>query len=151
MKDELKRILNLVRKTGDTMIVTDADGQNAYVVMDLDQYEGLLNQSPKMVSTEQKNEMLSEEPDEFPWPQPTPNIWTTMKPAGDESETWDVSKMSQDEVVDLEKQYQKYAQESTVPESEQIEVKSENTEILPKLAENEEDFGEEQFYLEPIE
>ena len=43
MKDQLKRILNLVRKTGDTMIVTDPNGDDVYVVMGLDQYENILN------------------------------------------------------------------------------------------------------------
>ena len=83
--------------------------------------------------------------------EPSLDIWNTMKPAGESGETWDLSKMSEDEVVDLEKQYKKYAQETAgVPETISVpEIKiKENT---PKLAEKEEDFGEEQFYLEPIE
>ncbi len=42
MNGQFKRILDLVRRTGDRMIVTDADGESAYVVMGLDQYEDLI-------------------------------------------------------------------------------------------------------------
>ncbi len=42
MNRQFKRILSLVKKTGDRLIVTDPDGNESYVVMDLDQYEGLL-------------------------------------------------------------------------------------------------------------
>ena len=81
----------------------------------------------------------------------TPDIWNTMKPAGEVGETWDLAQLSEEEAVNLEEQYKKYTQEfvmGSVPESI-LETKIE--EIPPKLAENEEDFGEEQFYLEPIE
>lgn len=43
MKDQFKRILELVRKTGDTMVVTDTNGKDVYVVMDLDHYESMVD------------------------------------------------------------------------------------------------------------
>lgn len=42
MQDQFKRILDLVRKTGDTMVVTDPNGKDVYVVMDLEHYESMV-------------------------------------------------------------------------------------------------------------
>jgi len=42
MQDQFKRILELVRKTGDTMVVTDPNGKDVYVVMDLEHYESMV-------------------------------------------------------------------------------------------------------------
>lgn len=170
MKDQLKRILNLVRKTGDTMIVTDPNGDDVYVVMGLDRYENIVNIS----DFDHQEEILDEPegyrhniPQENGWvwggetidesleeeesPEKKPDIWSTMKPAGEEGETWDLAQMSEDEVVDLEEQYKKYAQEPELPKTQEVNLEAENKETSPKLAENEDEFGEEQFYLEPIE
>ncbi|EKD47879.1 MAG: hypothetical protein ACD_65C00234G0001 [uncultured bacterium] len=170
MKDQLKRILNLVRKTGDTMIVTDPNGDDVYVVMGLDQYENILNDT-----NFDRSEDVLDEPEGYRHNIPQENgwvwggetidevseneeliekkadIWSTMKPAGDESETWDLAHLSEDEVVDLEEQYKKYTQEPELPHVPEANLEAENKEISPKLEENEDEFGEEQFYLEPIE
>ncbi len=37
----MRRILNLVEKTGDKVVVTDPAGEHPYVLMNLEQYEGL--------------------------------------------------------------------------------------------------------------
>ncbi|MEK7665951.1 MAG: hypothetical protein AAB337_03705 [Patescibacteria group bacterium] len=50
MKPQFQRILDLVKRTGDRMIVTDADGSSAYVIMGLDQYEYLLDHSEARLS-----------------------------------------------------------------------------------------------------
>lgn len=42
MNRQFKRILDLVRRTGDRIVVTDPDGEESYVVMGLDQYEALI-------------------------------------------------------------------------------------------------------------
>ncbi len=42
MDNQFKRILDLVRRTGDRMVVTDPEGQDPVVVMDLDEYEAML-------------------------------------------------------------------------------------------------------------
>jgi hypothetical protein len=162
MKDQLKRILNLARKTGNTMIVTDPDGVDAYVVMDLDQYESLLEPKGEKPSETEGFDISDEEIDDFPWvsekqplfpepKSPKPDIWNSMQPAGEQGETWDLSKMSDDEVVDLEKQYQKYAQEAFAAQESASKPEDEKKENPLNLEEKEEDFGEEQFYLEPIE
>lgn len=162
MKDQLKRILKLVRKTGDTMIVTDSDGENAYVVMNLDQYENLLDAQDDFSSEIEDFDDIMGEPVDPVWTnagpskiteiiEPTLDIWNTMKPAGELGETWDLSKMSEDEVVDLEKQYEKYAQEALVTQESLLVPEKKAEENSPKLAEKDDDFGEEQFYLEPIE
>ena len=162
MKDQLKRILNLVRRTGDTMIVTDPDGENVFVVMDLDQYESLLD----VASNDDIDDLaddLEPQDENFSWIEPTdsidlsalaknsPDIWETMKPAGDPGETWDMTNMSESELKNLEDQYKAFAAQSVAeaiaetakPEAEKMEI--------PKKDEKEEEFGEEQFYLEPIE
>ena len=66
MKDQLKRILGLVRRTGDTMIVTDPNGEDVFVVMDLDQYEMLLD----AVQCEDPLEVSEDELEDFPWEEP---------------------------------------------------------------------------------
>ena len=129
MNDKFRRILDLVRRTGDTMVVTDPNGDDVFVVMDIDQYEMLLDvgfkdEEPKETTEEQKD------------------IWGAMKPAGEDGETWDLSQMDEGELKNLEEQYRQFASKKV---SEAIEEKQEE-----KQQENEDD-GEEQFYLEPIE
>ncbi|MBI5369603.1 hypothetical protein HZA85_00195 [Candidatus Uhrbacteria bacterium] len=132
MKDQFHRILELVRRTGDTLIVTDPDGEKVFVVMDLDQYEALLDLSA-VYEEDQAEESQ-------------PDVWHTMKPAGVEGETWDMDQMDAGELADLEDQYRQFVEKKT-PETIQDEKE-------PKKEENKPDsdqFGEEQFYLEPIE
>ena len=43
--NNFQRILDLVRRTGDKMVVTDPNGDDAYVIMDLDEYELMLAES----------------------------------------------------------------------------------------------------------
>lgn len=47
MNDSFKRILALARRTGDRLIVTDPEGQEAFVLLGLDQYEALLGGSTR--------------------------------------------------------------------------------------------------------
>lgn len=42
MESGLKRILNLIAKTGDRLIISDADFVNPYVIMPLEDYENLV-------------------------------------------------------------------------------------------------------------
>lgn len=131
MTDSFRRILDLVRKTGDTMVVTDPNGEDVFVVMDLNQYEMLL-----------KSDFVPEEEED------EKDIWETMKPADKEGETWDLSKMDEGELADLEEQYRQFAHsrvQEAVAQSAQNEPK-----IEEKRAEDDE-MGEEQFYLEPVE
>jgi len=45
--DLLKRVLEIVKKTGDKFVIADEAGGGAYVVMELADYEKLLAGSPK--------------------------------------------------------------------------------------------------------
>ncbi len=192
MKDQLKRILSLVRKTGDTMIVTDPEGKDAYAVMDLDQYELFLGFSgdeeefedgPLGMETDDLGEYQPIEdqlsPVEEPvdqMPEELPDVWGMMPPAGEEAQTWDLNQLSDQERAELEEQYQAFvaknvseAVEESAPEPEptpepepepqpvpELDLPEPEPEPAPEPPKDElpgpdEDFGEEQFYLEPIE
>lgn len=146
MENHLKRVLSLVRKTGDTMIVVDKDGQESFVVMDLDQYEMLLD--AQFVGEDWDDGMAEEEVEEEeaqlkPKSANGPDIWDVMPAAGEEGETWDVDQLNQEEFADLEKQYEAFA-------SRHVKEAIEETKTAPKKKEDDE-YGEEQFYLEPVE
>ncbi len=141
MENHLKRVLNLVRKTGDTMVVVDREGDDSFVVMDLDRYEALLD---SQADFEGEPEHLQ-----------TPNIWDVMQEAGSETETWDIDQLSDDEFADLEKQYKDFASRQ-VQEAVQDERSKPQKQEAPKeekMQKNSDDdeYGEEQFYLEPVE
>ncbi len=156
MKDQFKRILNLVRKTGDTLIVTDPNGENSYVVMDLNQYERLLD---KRFESDELDESDDEDPlGEWTRNRPSPvdttelpNLWDVMQPAGETGGTWNVSEMSENELKNLEEQYQAYAAQSVAEAIEEVAAIPHKEDDVAKIPQKEEDFGEEQFYLEPIE
>jgi hypothetical protein len=130
MENHLKRVLALVRKTGNTMIVVDKEGQESFAVMDLNQYERLLG-SPVTPTQSQ------------PTATKVPDIWDVMQEAGEEGKTWDVDQLNEQELADLEKQYHEFASKSVkeaIVESKSVEQKKPDDE-----------YGEEQFYLEPVE
>lgn len=156
MKDQLKRILKLIQKTGDTMIVTDPNGEDVYVVMGLDAYEDLRESTD--FKDENKEDWNSFEDDDQIFEdeseseiQKQPDIWHTMQSAKDEGETWNLADLSDEESEDLKKQYEKYAQEESEPDVSVAQTEGVSSVFPPKLDENSDEFGEEQFYLEPIE
>lgn len=60
------KFLNLVKKTGDRLIVTDKDEGEAYIIMSLGEYEDMINKigSPNvepMVAAQPSDEAFSEE------------------------------------------------------------------------------------------
>lgn len=156
MENHLKRVLSLVRKTGDTMIVVDKDGQESFVVMDLDQYEMLLD---AQFAGEDWDDGVGEEKAEEeevklqPKRSSGPDIWDVMPAAGEEEETWDVDKLSQEELTDLEQQYNALASRHPKDAIDETQAKEESTEEFQnrKKEQNDDDYGEEQFYLEPVE
>lgn len=189
MKDQFKRILELVRKTGNTMIVTDTDGSNAYVVMDIDQYEMMLDDTSVFDELDEENfEQDDSEfdiqkssyrdgdnvddwqiPEEFVIDDPeggltdepdvllsdksiTQNtqdvdIWSTMQPANETGSTWDISQMNASEIDELEKQYKMFAENNVQQGLPKNNISKKNSEQIG----SEDNFSEEQFYLEPIE
>lgn len=150
MKDQFRRILNLVRHTGDTMVVTDTNGEDVYVIMDIDQYELLLNMEENGLDADLNDECLEEdESDEFIPQEPDvhapTDIWEAMKPAGEEGDTWDPSAMNEAELADLEKQYHAFTQKNVQTAIQETEK------TVEKIPEKPDEFGEESFYLEPVE
>ena len=148
MENYLKRVFNLVRKTGDTMIVVDKEGNDSFVVMDLDQYEMLLGSQLGYEDDDSQDfEGTQEEK-----PEVGAKIWDVMQGAGEEGDTWDIDQLSQEEYTDLEKQYQTFASRQVQETVEEV-PKTNEQEKAPKVQERKQDdeYGEEQFYLEPVE
>ena len=157
MKDQFRRILDLVRRTGDTMIVTDPDAEDVYVVMDIEQYEMLLDVTGEMEFEENEPDFQNEQHPSasFEEADPAPeNIWEAMKPANEEGETWDPGQMNEEELADLERQYQVFAQRNVKAVLEETQKPQEIISNPQKIAEKQaqdDELGEEQFYLEPVE
>ncbi len=56
MSKQLKQVINLSKKTGDRIIVFDnSEPEDSFVLMSLDQYEGLISNDKKKDLTEKKN------------------------------------------------------------------------------------------------
>lgn len=151
MDSQLQRILDLVRRTGDRMVVTDPNGEDAYVVMDLDSYEDMVDFHEAFLGDSEEevpidHEMLDIEASD----EEVPDIWDVMQPASEESgETWNYEAMGEQEQKDLEQQFAEYQANKTVKPQNFAEVSGNRDSETP--VEDDDDFGEEQFYLEPIE
>jgi len=210
MDHQFKRLLNLVRRTGDRLVVTDPNGEDTYVLMGLEAYESLADRLPSIESESWDKPCCSEDnflddyfdedsdseefsvddnwevPDEFlteeararknksfehpitdlkqktstqnfvpsesnlstpssPMssealvkedsvpPTPEKTIWDTMPAAGEVVETWNPEKFTEEDKKVVEDKF-----ENPVFSSQQSKK-------------NDEDPGEEQFYLEPVE
>ncbi len=133
----LKRLMNLARKTGDVLIVTDPDGQEPIVLMNIDRYETLREDEIGRVDEED---------------------WSPAEPMMDWDRTGEANLASVADVSesDLEEEFEERigptATEPVITPIEPVEevvvknVESE-AEKPQKLAEN----GEEKFYLESID
>lgn len=159
----LKRLMDLAKRTGDRLIVTDPEGQEPFVLMDLTAYEVLLDLQTLQAHEHADEEDLEDEdddwftgfdPDEPPIP-PAPqeasdapaatpasastpeSIWDAMKAADEPGETYEnpaqASRTEQEQMRDL---YEKTVQPEPVQTPEAPAPQSP---------------GDEQFYLEPIE
>jgi len=155
MDQHFKRILNLVRRTGDRMVVTDQNGDDAYVVMGLDAYEALIEaqEFSADLAVEQEEERAATpdtppplEEDDVPLETTLQEqaerdlrVWEAMRPAGTEGETWDMAKLSEVEKREVEQAYR------------DLKARREKSVAVPPVSTNEDEPGEEQFYLEPVE
>jgi PHD/YefM family antitoxin component YafN of YafNO toxin-antitoxin module len=186
MNDPFKRILNLVRKTGDTVVVTDSNGKDSYVVMDFDLYESMMDgmmDEPDIYESgiedldglEMKKEEEWQIPKDFVIDDPeggladdpvvehsitslpqdsTQNdidIWNTMQKAGDIGETWDISKMNDEQKNELGRQYEAFAAKNVAEAIKEVDGKPFLGNKIQEEKPSEDDFSEEQFYLEPVE
>lgn len=133
MKPQFQRILDLVKRTGDRMVVTDRDGDNAYVVMGIDQYEDLLDHSEAT---------LSNFPDDFDHADL------------DEESVPDLNAMTEDEgrsaAGDIPEDLQK-AVEHDLAIIESWEKARAQEEVQKSSKKPDSEPNEEQFYLEPVE
>ena len=176
MNSQFRRILELVRRTGDRVVVTDPNGQDAYVVMGLDQYEGLIDSIDYFSESEEywADENIDEYSDSSNvsvadyGASDSAGIWDTMKSAGDTGETWDIEKMTEDEQGEVKEVFEQAKEiKKSVSEVENPADQQKNAETSEKLEEasgqakdvsGSEEEGipsdqsdEEQFYLEPVE
>lgn len=160
MENHLNRVLKLVRKTGDTMVVVDKDGDDAFVVMDLDQYEMMLDAQMSYEDDwqdEDFEEPVEIEPEQASQSAQGPDIWNVMQKAEDKGETWDIDQLSEGEFAELEKQYQAFANRHVEEAIEEVQTELPVEKVVEqKNPENEknqidDEYGEEQFYLEPVE
>ena len=138
MNDQFQRILNLVRHRSNGCYRSRP--WHVYVVMDIDQYQALVDfeyKRPQSWATDQSQSNKSQ-----------PRIWDTMKPSGEPGQTWNLSQLNPDQLQELERQFSA-SQTDVVASSVPPEVQTEVPKPIPSPVDD--GFGEEQFYLEPIE
>ena len=125
MKSGLKRILNLIAKTGDRLIVSEADFANPYVVMSLEDYEYLVS----LEFSEEENFSLGEMSESDLLEKIVPNIA---------------------EEVNLENEPIEAAEEDLFLDES---MKEDGKDSLEKseTAAKEENKPEDQYYFEPLE
>ena len=128
MKHPFQRLLNLVRKTGNHVVISDFEGEEMYVILPFAQYENLLNGEddvePPNVDDLQKNVQS------MATPPPVRTIWEAMPDAKNPTkETWQPNPASVEEQEEIKKQYEQFKKQQRL----------------------ESEAGEEQFYLEPVE
>jgi hypothetical protein len=152
MKEEtFKRLLSLIEKTGDRLVITDPAGESPYVLMGLDHYE-------KLVVGEWKPEVMKREP---PPPQTLP-LSTTFpdnKPPKREIPLWKLSPTTSPGAPSTPPPGPRLAQdrprieEKPAPAPARPPEPPKTPPPTPKTVENavQEPEGEEQFYLEPLE
>lgn len=152
------------------MVVTDVNGEDVYVVMGLEQYESLVDVSlpddegdwgegwwdDHTGLDKPSGDGTSAVPpaSSVPEVQTTPSdIWEAMQPAGEPGDTWDLSKMSEVEKSDLERQFQEYQRQKDQESATKPQKTVDSVPVVAEAADDkkDEDFGEEQFYLEPVE
>jgi len=143
MNSYMKKIFEMIRKTGVRVILVDFNSEEAFVLMPFADYEGLLQDLKIPKQSLISKQVFEPRQDE----KGRNDIWESMREAGSSSETWDLSQMSPAELEELERQYQMFSQAKSKDEEDTKKTKE------PSIS-NEKDVGdggEEQFYLEPIE
>jgi hypothetical protein len=182
MQGKWERLIRLVRETGDRLVVTDSESEDVFVLMSIGQYEELLGgqdtsrhdddhaarpEQPAVnqpvvreIAGEQYEEVVSVSQDE----DPPEEIWDVLQSGGGEeadesaSESWDVSRLNDEEKAFLKRQYEKFKQgdsgaqapvEESSPTTPQAQSEPEPRVVVED--DKDDDFTEEQFYLEPIE
>lgn len=177
---QLDRIIRLVKRTGDRFVILDRDTDEAMVVMNLDEYEDLLNTTTE-VSDLAEEEMLSrlnhdinrwQEQNEKKTHLPQIQYDQEVEPEEDEKEEFqekaeemedlpEVSQEIEDSELEDEIQFSPMADPLPEPTPEPVKYVAPIPELPAEVASNanfaEEDLSdlpegeEEKFYLEPVE
>lgn len=150
---QLDRIIRLVKRTGDRFVILDRDTDEAMVVMNLDEYEDLLNTTTEVENLAEE-EMLSRlNSDINRWQEQNEKRATLPQIQYDEPEEIDEV---EEEEQENEPEFEKLPEIKDLAEVSQ-EIEIETSEVAPNANFAEEDLSdlpegeEEKFYLEPIE
>lgn len=154
---QLERMLRLANKTGGKLIITDSAGNKPVVILGLDEYEALLEGAP---STDVGRSTKSERVGSIPAPRARQEV-AAVAPAPvrqpiDEDEA-DVTAM-EEALLAVEESMPEMASEEpkmvpvkvTESESEAVSVPVDTRDRSANPAGSASEFGEEQFYLEPL-
>lgn len=142
MKEEtLKRLLSLIEKTGDRLVITDPAGEQPFVLMGLDHYE-------KLVVGEWKPEVQKRDPTP-PQALPISTAFPDNKPPKREIPLWKAPPTSQN--GPRLAQDRPRIDESPTPKPAPAVKPTPPPSPPPKSQAPLEPEGEEQFYLEPLE
>jgi hypothetical protein len=168
MMHSWKRLLDLARRTGDRLIVTDPEGDGAFVVMSVDQYESLLDAQHDFEGSDQL-EGFGDRPWEASFDDPEEydpgNLSETAGPTGlpseesqgfDDADFWkkETDKKIWDAMVEANDPSPTWNLEHLdAGEREEVKGRFEQWKEAKKDVSpvGGEDEGEERFYLEPIE
>lgn len=150
---QLDRIIRLVKRTGDRFVILDRETDEAMAVMNLDEYEDLLNTTTEVENLAEE-EMLSRlNSDINRWQDQNEKRATLPQIQYDEPEEIDEVEEKEQE---NEPEFEKLSEINNLPEVSQ-EIEPETSEVAPNANFAEEDLSdlpegeEEKFYLEPIE
>lgn len=135
-----KRVEELVRRTGDRVVLTDPQMEKEpLVLMSLTAYESLID-----IAEFVEEEFAAEGEEDIVQEDRAPDIWDVMPEAGDTAQTWDLEQLSEEELSQVTEVFEGGNEAS-------VEAKEQPSEPVAPEVEDSSEFSEEQFYLEPIE
>lgn len=148
----MERMLRLAQKTGGKLIITDAAGNKPVVILDLDEYEALLDGGS--TPSAGRRPLRTEAPSVVPTPDTRRN---EIQPIEDEDEA-DVTMMEEALLAVEESMPETPEEPKMVPvkveesEAEEVAVPVQNKgrAPAPQPVPVANEVGEEQFYLEPL-
>lgn len=139
----LKKVIELVRKNGDKMVLADPETGKAVVVMDLEQYESLCVGIQKDEKKEGKSAKEVENKAKISKKQEIP------RPADPQGAIKGLSDLTQEELLDkINRDIGEWKTAQELKRTEELQSAAENLPSLSAAVSLEE---EERFFLEPIE
>lgn len=136
-QNTLNRLLELIGKTDDKVVITDPAGEKPYVLMSLDQYEKLMNGSAAQKAA--------------PAPQPKPAKRPSLQVAEDLDPPVTLKGMTSFEGQKRDIPLWKSPQETAKPPLPVAPLKTVQEGPFGHAQDKPETESEEQFYLEPLE